>query len=384
MLPSGPSSTNSREINSSVDFSPDESSIDSGKRSSSDASVSIGFRQNDAAKTPLPATDGRTPTKTAHTAPALAARSVAEAQAAQAVNTEPQKIADGVFIGEGRAKSGEKFFLKMEKVTRENKANWDQYLQATLRLVGSNRSLLKSLVRTTEKAVTEDGTTCFVNQHYDEVAPLVGLSQEEFQEFIDLLGKRGFTSAPEDKGKRAALLDIDAGAGAVFLGTDEESYVIYATKTADFQMPRAINHESTPQALSLKDYISRYGDLLMCVGSNFSWKNGFHSRGIFRNPYNTIANTHKGIAMILHGFTAAVAKKYFPDKQSLFVKPITSMQYLICSSMQPDDYSVEKYSHDEALEASKEAFLEGENFEMPINTIKVGALDRLYRGHASA
>lgn len=382
---SAASFTNPPNTNSPSVLPCEESRIEGDECSNSDQKTgsSIAFRRHEATAHPLPVPDAPASATTVHTAPQMAARSATGTQAAQAINTEPQMIADGVFIGEGRAKSGEKFFLKMEKITPRNKAHWHKYLQATLYLCGGGRSLLKDLIRTTEKATAADGTRYYRNEHYDEVAPLVGQSKEEFHAFINLLGKRGFSSAPEDKSKRAALMDIDAGAGSFSLGTSDEFYVICAMKKADFQMPVANNHENLSEPLNLKEYLSLYGDLLMCVSANFSWKDGFHSRGIFRNPCNTIANTHKGIAMILHGFTGTVAKKYFPDKQALFVKPITSMQYLISSSLQPDDYSVQDYSHEEALAASKEAFLDGDNFEMPMNRIKVSALDRLYRNHAA-
>ena len=88
--------------------------------------------------------------------------------------------------------------------------------------------------------------------------------------------------------------------------------------------------------------------------------------------------------MILRSFSGAVAKKFFSEMQTLYVKPLTSMQYQISSTLQPEDYSVEKYSHEEALEISRKALLNGDNFEMPMNLIKVSALDRFYRAHASA
>ena len=243
---------------------------------------------------------------------------------------------------------------------------------------------MESLIKTTNKTVATDGTIHYTNENYELLAPQLGMSREEFQEFINLLGKRGLTSAREDKLNRYAIFDINAGAGHLILGEKDDCYVIYASKSENFAIPLASEYDANSAPPSLKEYMRLYGDLLMCTGANFSWPdNKVYSKGTFRNPCNVIQNTHKGIAMILRGFSGAVAKKYFPDKQTLCVEPLVSMQYVISSSLQADDYSVPNYSHEEALKVSKEALLDGEKFVMPMNAIKISALDRFYRNHAN-
>ncbi len=96
-----------------------------------------------------------------------------------------------------------------------------------------------------------------------------------------------------------------------------------------------------------------------------------------------IEGTYKGLAMALHGFTGAVAKKYFSTKQTMFVQPITAMQFQISSTLQADDYIVKGFSHEKALAHSKESLGEGLGYRMPLNSIKITALDRVYRTHAS-
>lgn len=108
-----------------------------------------------------------------------------------------------------------------------------------------------------------------------------------------------------------------------------------------------------------------------------------HSKGMFRNPHSTIAKTHTGLSMVVRGFTGAVAQKFFPGVQTLWCKPLSSMQYMISSSLQPEDYQISGYSHEEALSAADESIRDGTVFEMPHNSIKISALDRLYRNHAS-
>ena len=135
--------------------------------------------------------------------------------------------------------------------------------------------------------------------------------------------------------------------------------------------------------LTLKDYIGLFGDLLICVGVDFPEGGYVHSKGMFRNPYSFVEKTHTGLSMVVRGLTGAVAKKFFADKHTLRCKPLSSMQYMISSSLQPEDYRVENYSHDEALSAAKESLDDGDVFEMPDNSIKISALDRLYRNHVA-
>jgi hypothetical protein len=381
MLPT--SAPNPPNTNSPSGFPSDESHVEGNKRSSDRTSSSIAFRQHEATENPVPVPDMPVSVTTTHTAPVLAIRSATGPQAAQDINTEPLMIADGVFIGEGRAKSGEKFFLKMEKITEANRSQWNSYREFTLGLTRPSRSLLAYIAGTTKKIRADDGTIRFVNDHYDEMFEALGQTKEEFDDLIKLFGDRGYTCAPEDKARCATLLDTFTGAGYFSVGLRHGLHVVYATKKADFQMPITVGNESSVKLLTLKEYIRLYSDLLMCTSADFSWKKGFYSRGTFRNPCNAIENTHKGVAMILRSFSGAVAKKFFSEMQTLYVKPLTSMQYQISSTLQPEDYSVEKYSHEEALEISRKALLNGDNFEMPMNLIKVSALDRFYRAHAS-
>lgn len=384
MLPkSGSLSATTPKVDLPSGFVLDSSQIDGDNHAASvGAGVSIVVSKG-ATSPPLPVPDAPGSAPLSHSTPTLAVRRSAAPPAPQSINTEPQRIAEGVFIGEGRAKSGEKFFLKMERVTTANKQHWRNYALVTSRLTSEGRSLMASLIKTIKKAVAPDGTIGYTNENYDVMAPQLGMSKEEFQDLVNLLGKHGFISGKENRAKHSALLNISAGAGHIILDTTDECYVVYASKTENFQIPVAeFDHLAPPPPL--KEYFRLYGDLLVCVGTNFSWKGGFHSKGIFRNPYSTIENTYKGVAMILRAFSGAVAKKYFPDKHTLFVEPLTSMQHQISSSLNPEDYSVKNYSHEQALQVSTEALLDGDNFPMPMNYIKVSALDRLYRNHASS
>ena len=341
------------------------------------------IRQTKQKQNPLPLPDRTETVPLAHTVPVLDVRNVSAPQPVSVINTEPEMIAEGVFIGEGRAKSGEKVFLKMESVTATNQAAWERYCVATAQLTKHERSALTYAMRHTRKIVNADGEVQFLNDKYDELVDRLGMSKQAFEAFITLCGKNGFFWAPENKRKIKSVNNTHAGATHLRLDTDSKCYVVYASKTAHFKMPDGGEILTSANPLTLKDYIGLFSDLLICVGVDFPEGGYVHSKGMFRNPYSIIEKTHTGLSMVIRGFTGAVAKKFFADKHTLRCKPLSSMQYMISSSLQPEDYRVENYSHDEALSAAKESLDDGDVFEMPDNSIKISALDRLYRNHVA-
>lgn len=56
---------------------------------------------------------------------------------------------------------------------------------------------------------------------------------------------------------------------------------------------------------------------------------------------------------------------------------------MISSSLQPEDYSVVGRSHEQVLSEAADSLRDGNVFEMPNTSIKLSALDRFYRNHAS-
>ncbi len=318
-----------------------------------------------------------------HTAPGLKVNGTTRSGAAEAINTEPQKIAEGIFIGEGRAKSGEKVFLKMEVITETNKPLWETYLEATKQLTLLDRSALTYAMRYTQKVCDPSGGVRFVNENYEDLVDRLGYSKQEFDAFISLLGARGFFWAPENKARIKSVNNTHTGAAHLLLAADNKHYVIYASKTADFKMPRVDKNNASTEPLTFKEYTDLYGDLLICVGAGFPDSASVHSKGMFRNPYSTIEKTHQGLSMIIRGFSGAVVQKFFPEKTTLNCKPIPSMQYMISSSLQPDDYEVSGYSHEQILSLATDYMRGVDDFYAAYNSIKISALDRLYRNHAS-
>ncbi len=347
------------------------------------AGESIVVRQSEKKDNPLPISDSIGFATTSYTDASLQVRRATGPNAATAINTEPQMIAEGVFIGEGRAQSGEKVFLRMERVTQTNEPLWEKYLKNTKALTYESRSALTYAIRFTKKIVGADGEVCFINDQFRELESALGLSEKEFDAFINLIGKNGFYWAPENKVRIKSLTTTFAGANHLALNTEGQHYVVYASKTAQFQIPGGNDILAISDTLTLKKYNDLYSDLLICVGVDFPDGDSMHSKGMFRNPYSTIEKTHKGLSMVIRGFSGAVAQKFFPEKTSLSCKPLSSMQYMISSALMPEDYSVRGRSHEEVLSEAEESLRNGNVFEMPNTSIKLSALDRFYRNHAS-
>lgn len=347
----------------------------------------ISFRQDKAAKNPLTFSDAPDSATISHTAPALLASSTRRPHAVEAINTEPAMIAEGVFVGEGRAKTGEKVFLKMERVTASNIASWQDYCQSTIHVTQRDRSLLSAAMITTKK-IDENGAARFINNHYEQMAEGLGQTKEEFNDFINSLGRLNLFKGEANAAKINAVHNIAAGARHLLLDTHSECYVVYASKTADFRLPRFRENHAPFNMPTYKDYSKHYGDLLICVGVDFpqqahsSAPAFVHSKGMFRNPVSFLEKTHKGLSMVIRGFAGAVTQKFFPGIETLQCTPLASMQYQISTSLTSDDYKVSGYSHAEALSKATEMLQDGDVYEIATNTIKISALDRLYRDHA--
>ncbi len=357
-----------------------------------------------------------------HTEPDLVLPRPGQATSASPVDIEPTELTPGVYIGEGRAKSGEKFYLRMERVDASNYLFWRLYVDATNKFIDSGRGLLKRLMHFTRSVEGVGGEKQFVNENYSAFASEVGMNAEEFQQLVDMLGQGGYCAGP-DRRKRGAMLQVGDGSGHLYLGLDGSTYVTFASRCREIsttglattsdactaaEMTKSNDALSQPgefrgvsatviknsldrdaddasRRISLKDYFSLYGDVLMCVGSQFGHgKSWYSNRGIFRNPYSVIKNDYKGIAMVLHEFSGAVAKKFFPERTEMIVKPIASMQLIICETLRRDDYHIDNEADiDRLARLCRESCDAGDGFEAPDNYIKTEALARLYRTHAS-
>lgn len=102
----------------------------------------------------------------AHSGPVMKGRDVVHGSGTAGICTDPVMISPGVFAGEGKAKSGEKVFLRMEKITDANKPLWEAYCRRTAAMTQESRSPLSYAIRFTKKITDAEGNVRFVNEKY--------------------------------------------------------------------------------------------------------------------------------------------------------------------------------------------------------------------------
>jgi hypothetical protein len=308
----------------------------------------------------------------------LYARAAKKRQIANENMVEPKQISENLFVGQQKNDNGESIYFRMELLTKENVAYWRQYVDQSYCMANTRgRGLLTYIAMHIQQVDTSGITRYYFDEPYDnKLKERVGFTEEEFQYFVMLFGKQGFTK--NNINKRKILESNSLGSSHICMSESGSQYIVYACKNPEFSI-LSTKLVTTGKLLSLKEYMEQYSNILMCVGSDLSGESHYHNRGIFRNPCNVLENTYKGIAMLLHGFSAAVVKKYFKNKSEMLVRPVSSMQYLICNTLNPDDFFIDGKSWSEVLEDSKKVFDHpSDGNEYPINHIKVDALTRYF------
>ncbi len=278
---------------------------------------------------------------------------------------EPHIIQEGVF-GATFNKGGESLFLRMELLTEANAKSWAQFKTMTCWVANQNsRGVLSGLVSLAGKANYPK---------YEEVKEVTGFSNEEYITFTE---KAISLKEKTDKKIVDVLAANSVGSNHMHTGfnSGQLNYIVYISKNPNFSIQNA---DMTGKEIHLKNFIESYNDILISVGSDFSAEHSFHNRGISRNPYWVFEEKYSGLSMLLHGFTGAVADKYFPEKKLMHVKPVGSMQCIIKKNLLPEEGYIECSGTkiDLAnLEVSKPD-PEGE-----MNYITVSALKRIYQSN---
>jgi len=115
------------------------------------------------------------------------------------VTNDPQQMTRGVFTGIGTAASGETVYLKMALITEENQADWMEYIRRSKAMSGLGT--LAYLANNTHQTTGEDGHTSYEFKDKDDrtFLPRAGFIAEEFNDFINYLGQKGFTAAVAQK-----------------------------------------------------------------------------------------------------------------------------------------------------------------------------------------
>ena len=233
----------------------------------------------------------------------------------------PQQMAPGVYKAESYSADGEKIDLFMELITPSNIEAWNAY-----------RMSAASIARDLQ------------------------------------------SDCEPHSSKWKALGEVPRGAYAKHFSLGD--YVVYASKHGAGYSLSTID--------GAKDFEQNYNHILMSVDAAFEPKESetgfvmnersFTNRGIFRNPVSIIENTHKGLAMLLHGFSAAVAQKFFPEKEHMEVSPIASMQYILYHSLPRDAF----VHNDEAYEKIGLSARTMSGREAVNNVLKIVKLSELY------
>lgn len=78
--------------------------------------------------------------------------------------------------------------------------------------------------------------------------------------------------------------------------------------------------------------------------------------------------------MILHGFSAAVARKFFPEKLYLEVSPIASMQHILYHALPREAF----LNNEESYNEIKKAAVSMSGAEVVNNVIKTEMLSQLW------
>jgi hypothetical protein len=235
----------------------------------------------------------------------------------------PYIIREGLF-GATFKKNNESLFLRMELLTPENTASWNEFKLRTLRIANKDvGGVLGAFVR---GAGTPD-QVC-----YEKVKERTGFTNEEHLLFIE----KAIILKNKTNNKIIDIINSNSvGSHAMYTTYESEklNYIVYVSKNRDFSISNLdINGKKT-----LKNFIDSYQDILISMGSDFSEKKSLINRGISRNPYWVFEEKYAGLSMMLHAFTGAVAERFFPDKEEMEVSPVGSMQCIMKKNLLADD-----------------------------------------------
>ncbi len=279
--------------------------------------------------------------------------------AGNSLSTEPALIEKGIYGAAFKYKNEETLYLRMELLTEETAKSWVCYKEMANYVANvRGRGVLSGLVKV---AGTENYPA------YEKVKEVTGFTEKEFAIFTEKaiqLKKRNPKIA-------TVLASNSTGCQHMGTGANGSQYIVYVTRNPHSSI-------KTTNTYTLKNFIDSYSDILISVGSNFSQQKSFHNRGISRNPHWVFEEKYAGLSMLLHGFTGAVAAKFFPEKEIMFVRPVGSMQYIIKQNL----LLGEGYIEDESNENKK---IDITNLETQLNDdegwgnyIKLSALKRIY------
>jgi hypothetical protein len=277
-----------------------------------------------------------------------------------------ERISEGIY-GMSFQKDGETLHLRMEQITKETSRCWTHYTNYLSFLCNSANGFLSKLTSLITKGRVPD---------YDLIKKYLGYSKTEYEEFV----KKLKVANENSNNKVSTVISAAAsGFGSMFTlyNPDEEHYIIYVTRNPDFSIAKA-DQTAYEENFTLKNFVEAYSDLLITVGTDFTAKDFFHTRGISRNPWWIFEQKYSGLSMYLHGFSALVAQNFYPEKKEMQVKALGSMQKIINSKLNPGEGYIEPTKDNPEPMDLTEVKVEANDPQLSRSHIKTSALTRIF------
>jgi hypothetical protein len=261
---------------------------------------------------------------------------------------------------------GEWIHWRMEKLTEENTRAWTQF-----------KNYSSELIRRLEKLANKD-TLSFDN--YKDKNYFRGMNKSEFESFARKVYRMKDDIKKTYPGFKYSIGVLNSTPQTLlyfwFRPEVSHCYIAYATNDFNF----IISELNEGNGFTFKEFQKQYGNLLICVGSDFTREKKIENRGIFRNPILYLEEKYQGFSTPLHGFTSIVAQKYFPEKEIFRVKPIGSIQKILSKQLSRGDgyvYTLDSYSQKVVVDIVDLKSNENSFYEHT-NHIKLSALSRIF------
>lgn len=213
-------------------------------------------------------------------------------------------IPNKVYVSSGLATSGEPIYFGMEFVDQNNQTKWEIYRQKSEYVA---RFYISSTLLSKER-----------RQAYFEIS---GYEKQEYESFCDYIHEKASKRTPEENDDLRESYEGAIGAFNVY--ANPRTYVAYISK---IPITGYFNHPDKPD--TFKGYHEGYENLLMCVRcKDIPDTVVYNNRAIFKGLRNFVAGGYGGLAIKLHGFTAAVFET--KGKTHMSVAPLPTMYEIL-------------------------------------------------------
>lgn len=252
-------------------------------------------------------------------------------------NYNLQKLAGEheIYTAAGITKDSEPIYFGMEKIDDSNRKDWENYVNWTQFMVNESRGPLNIVVKfSKDKKILQ-------NFSFSDVNKYLGFSSEsEYQAYVNKLDDRKvYENAETIRGVAVGTV----GFQNFCCFQSDQTYVAYISRrpvVGKFPFPNDLEIHGSGKVMTMKKYLQTYQDLIMTVASRMDDSDPmiYQNRGIFRNPLSFIEGGHRGLSLVLHGFTAAVTKTYL-NKNFMKVSPAPNMRQILENKLTSNDYT---------------------------------------------